>query len=494
MRKLIKLAIAILYFGAGMACFTISMRLPQPEATRQTLHHIQHTLESTKTQLGILEQHLAGVRRADLQQRALSMRERSSELAQRLRERSWDYESATHMRDTLGQLASGLTRWSETFDAEQIRKFATGLSETARFLDENVVQSAEQAAQEVQAFADALSKDAELFSELTRDLSSNWHQAEEVDQALGRLDDGMTRMGRLLDPRRVRAMRVGLSGLEKSLDATAGEVERVAGYKYPVIRFVGWRPEIDERPFWPNGERIAEGLRQSTEGVRAAQEELDALLRDLPVIKDSIEQSRKTLSQTRSALRLALERRDKLEPLLRDAPNRAKKLSESLPRMAANLAENLRQATRLRELTRGMHQAAEILAKQADNWAETRQSVRQIGRVLESAGEQLQRITANRQQFDSATDQLTDFMTTIADLIPIVTEAIDSSFQVDANYICTLRDHLEQTARQIPDLRDRAGDSLTALRWLSLLGGISFCCAGVRQIHEGWSTKHQQTS
>lgn len=489
MRKRFTLAAAILQFGAGIACFIVATRLPRPESAHQTFDLLQHTVESTARQVQHWEQHLARIRSADLPQRTAQMKQRSSELAQRLRERSWDYQSASQMRDTLGQIARGLAQWSETFDAEQIRNFASGLGETAKFLDEQVIQSAEQTAEQIHALAGALSKDAELFSTLTRDLPSNWHAAEEVDQALGRLDEGLTRMGSLLDPRRVKAMRVGLAGLETSLSATAEEVGKFAGYKYPVVRFVGWRPEVEERLFWPNGERIAGGLRQATEGVRAAQSELESLSRDLPVIKDSLEQSRKTLSSTRSALRLALERRDKLDPLLRDTPERARKLSEALPKISASFAESLRQATRLRELTRSMHQAAEILTRQADSWSQTRQSVRQIARVLETAAEHLQQITSNREQFDSATDQLNDFMTTLADLLPILTEAIDSSLGVDADDIRTLRQHLDQTARYLPDLRHRTADSLTGIRWLALLGGVLLCLGGMRQFWDGCFAK-----
>ncbi|MCX7700375.1 MAG: hypothetical protein N2039_05820, partial [Gemmataceae bacterium] len=134
-------------------------------------------------------------------------------------------------------------------------------------------------------------------------------------------------------------------------------------------------------------------------------------------------------------------------------------------------------------------QAAEILTRQADSWSQTRQSVRQIARVLETAAEHLQQITSNREQFDSATDQLNDFMTTLADLLPILTEAIDSSLGVDADDIRTLRQHLDQTARYLPDLRHRTADSLTGIRWLALLGGVLLCLGGMRQFWDGCFAK-----
>ncbi len=485
MRQGLALLTALLQMSVGISCVAVAFRLPRPEPARQTFDHLQQTIERTAHQVALFEQRLAAVGRADVATRVRQVRERSLAWEPWLREHSWDHQSLSQMRDTLSQISRGLSRWNETFDAEQIRTFASGLREGAQFLDENVIGSAEQSAEHIQSLAKMLSKDAESLSTLTRDLSNDWGTAEEVEKALGRLDEGLSRMGSMFEEKRVRAMRTGLAGLETSLDATAGQVEKLAGYKYPVVRFVGWRPEIDEKPFWPNGERIATGLRQATEGVRAAQTELETLSRDLPVIKDSLEQSRKTLSQTRSAVRLALSHRDKLEPLLRETPQRAATLATTLPKLAETLADSLRQTSRLREMTKGLQQAAAVLQKQADHWSQTRQNIQQIARGLEIRAEQLRRITDQPDEFDSVRRQIADLVTTLTDLLPLLTDVVGDSPRTDADNLEQLRGNLEHTAERIPDLRDRAVDSLAALRWLFLLGGaLLFLNAVQKMRHE----------
>src|SRR5205085_5352732 len=120
-------------------------------------------------------------------------------------------------------------------------------------------------------------------------------------------------------------------GLETSLTTGAEQVERLTGYTYPSVSFEGVRPVVEQKPFWPEGEKIAAGMRQAAKGVRAAGKELEELGNDLPRLRSSLAQSRRVAEATRSALGAALKQQEKVEPLLRDVPEHAARLAEDLP-------------------------------------------------------------------------------------------------------------------------------------------------------------------
>src|SRR5207244_2259625 len=98
--------------------------------------------------------------------------------------------------------------------------------------------------------------------------------ARDIHDSLGRFDEGLEKMLKLIELKRLDAIKDGFAGMETALDTTAGEVERLSGYTYPHVKMGGkLKIEMEQKPFWPNGEKVSGGLRKATEGVRAAQKE-----------------------------------------------------------------------------------------------------------------------------------------------------------------------------------------------------------------------------
>src|SRR5205823_13557885 len=123
-------------------------------------------------------------------------------------------------------------------------------------------------------------------------------------------------------------MRDGFRGLETALMAGASQVERLAGYTFPALYFYAGRPVLQQRPFWPEGGRIADGMRKAAAGATAAGKELDLLADSLPHLRSSLAESEKMIDRTRSTLGNALKQQDKLEPLLKEMPAHVARLAE----------------------------------------------------------------------------------------------------------------------------------------------------------------------
>src|SRR5206468_2553666 len=124
----------------------------------------------------------------------------------------------------------------------------------------------------------------------------------EIHDSLGQFGTGLGRMEQLLDPARLTTMREGFQGLDSSLSTGADEVERLSGYTYPMVTFDGLQPVVDRKPFWPEGEKIAAGMRNAAKGATAAAKQLDSLAEDLPRLQESLRQSRKAAAATREVL------------------------------------------------------------------------------------------------------------------------------------------------------------------------------------------------
>src|SRR5262249_23042620 len=143
-------------------------------------------------------------------------------------------------------------------------------------------------------------------------------------------------------------MHDGFEGLETSLATGAEQVERLSGYTYPVVTFSGLKPSVESRAFWPEGERIADGMRRAARAARAAPREVARMRADLPRLKASLEESRKVVDKTHESLTYALKKQAEVEPILKDIPEHAARLTEELPLLGGDLAKILRDTGRLK--------------------------------------------------------------------------------------------------------------------------------------------------
>src|SRR5207244_752909 len=136
----------------------------------------------------------------------------------------------------------------------------------------------------------------------------------------------------------------------------------LAGYSYPVVKIDRLKPVVEQRPFWPEGEKIAEGMMKAAAGAKEAGKELDDLAGELPRLRASLDESRKGVDKTREALATALKQQDKVEPLLKDIPAHTARLAEELPTLGGDLSRLLRDTGRLKEVAVSLRQAQKGIA------------------------------------------------------------------------------------------------------------------------------------
>src|SRR5205814_2103625 len=202
-----------------------------------------------------------------------------------------------------------------------------------------IAPAADHAADQIDQSTEALRADAQGLGQLLRAVPLDLKGARQIHDGLSRFSEGLERLNDHLDPARLASLRDGFKGMEEALSAGADDVERLSGYTYPSVRFSGLKPIVDQKPFWPEGRKIADGMRKASKGAASAGDELDSLGGDLPKLRDSLDESRKVAEATRAALGLALDHQDAVEALLKDVPQQAARLADELPRLGSELSK-----------------------------------------------------------------------------------------------------------------------------------------------------------
>ena len=238
---------------------------------------------------------------------------------------------------------SGLDGLGDALDGDSLGKMGQGLGATASYLDQQVAPTAGRAAERLDESTAGLCEDARKLSALLCAAPPDLKATKEIHDGLVRFGEGLDKMQDLLKAERLTSMREGFKGLETSLVTGADQVDKLAGYHYPVVTIRSLKPEVEQRKFWPEGEKIADGMRKAADGAKAADTEMAALEADLPRLRAALDESRKMTDRTRVALAVALKQQDQLEVLLKNIPEHIARLAEELPKLTADLSRILRE-------------------------------------------------------------------------------------------------------------------------------------------------------
>jgi uncharacterized phage infection (PIP) family protein YhgE len=318
----------------------------------------------------------------------------------------------------LGNVAQGMEAWANALDPAMIRQLRQGTAELAAFLQEDVAPAASRSAGRLEKAIGTFQKDAILLSQILKDTPPDLKAAKEIHDSLGKFGEGIDKVSLMISEERLKTMREGFKGMEKSLDTGAEQIERLAGFTYPVVKFNGLKPEIDEKSFWPDGEDIAKGMRKGAKAIREAGKELDTQAANLPHIQKSLDESRKTVSKVRDMLGDAVKNQDKLEKVLASLPRNTAQLADDLPLLAKDLSRVLRETERLKDISSGLKQAETLLASAEKSWPEARQG------LLDSAA-QLRAMKKNDQgQQAQGLDALGSNLKEIHDAIPSASQSV----------------------------------------------------------------------
>ena len=474
MRRTIFLLLGALEFAAAGLLVVLGAELPSRSDVNQTFEHAGRVTDRAGIQVRLLHRQVGDLRRPELQQLAARLQQETKAVTKTLKSRSVDYESVKTLRDALGDVATGLDGLAETLDPERIGRLGKGLGETADFLDKKVVPTAQTAADSLDGVTDALRHDAKDLSALLREAPPDLQAARDAHESLGRFDEGLGKMRGTLKPERIGTLREGFSGLEDALTGGAGEVERLANYTYPSVRFDGLRAVIDNKPFWPEGGRIAGGMRKAADGAKAAGEEINNLVRELPKLDASIAESQTIVRKTRDALGATLKQRDKLEPLLKEMPNHVARLADELPKLGEDLGRMLRDTKKLNDVADSLRQAEQGIALAVERWPQLRRTLGRSATLLKTMRGELDNTLKHREDYEAALRQTVVLADSFATLLPLLSEQFGEQMHDQERALDDLGQSIDEVSTALPAYAGATNRLVDTARWLVwLIAGIA---------------------
>jgi uncharacterized phage infection (PIP) family protein YhgE len=476
MRRAWFVGLGILELAVAVVLVSFGWQLPGTADVDQTFHSVEHVTERTGRQVRLLRDQVHDLRQPETEQAAQRLQKQMRKVTGTLRAQNIDFETVRTMRDSLGDVASGLNSLADTLDADSLGKLGDGLGSTADYL-EKVAPAAARAADRLDASVEALRADASTLAGLLRSGPLDLSAAREIHDGLARFSDGLDKMGAALKLQKFDTMRDGVKGLESALNRGADQVDHLAGYTYPLISMNGLKPSVTQKPFWPEGGRIAGDLRKAAEGVSAAGTEMDGLASELPKLRESLEESRKVADRSRAALAAALKQQDKVEPLLKKVPEQAAVLAEELPKLGADLARVLRDTEKLKDLAGSLRQAQKGLDGAVKRWPELRKTLTRSATLLRAAQQQLGNVVEHRREYEQALDETITLTEEFADRLPQLTHHLDGQLREQEESFNELGQSLDEVSAALPAY------ARTAVRLVQATRLLLWLVAGIVGLH-----------
>jgi uncharacterized phage infection (PIP) family protein YhgE len=452
---------------------TFGWQLPGRSDIDHTFDRAENVTRRTGSQVRLFRQQVHDLRRPELQDLGRQLQAETKTVTATLKSQDVDFDRLRTVGEAMGDVANGLDGLGEALDGDALGKVGQGLGATASYLDEQVAPTAGKAAEHLDASTAGLRNDAKNLSALLRQAPPDLKATREIHDGLGRFSEGLEKMQDLLKPQRLATMREGFKGLETSLTTGAEQVDRLAGYHYPVVTMRGLKPEVEQRRFWPEGEKIADGMRKAAAGAKSADEEMAALEADLPKLRTSLEESRKMADRTRDALALALKQQDKVEGLLKDVPEHTARLAEELPKLTGDLSRILRETERLKEVAGMLRQAQKGVDVAVAKWPELKTNLSKASTLLRATQGQLHQALERREEYEAALKQSIVLAESFATLLPVYLESLDRQLQQQERELDELGKGIDDVSAAMPEYAQATNGLVQTARLLAwLVAGI----------------------
>lgn len=476
MRRLVFLVLGALELLSAVVLVYFAWIVPGRRDVDETAARADRVTRHTATQVhGLRDQfRLLHERRPQMQELALRLQSEMRVINDHLKTQKIDYETVQTLSDALGDAASGLDGLAQTLNPKELKQFGDGVKAAADFLEKQVGPAAATAADDLDKTTVSLREDAKLLSDLLRSAPPDLKAARDIHDGLRNFDRGLERMEQLLRVERIDTMREGFKGLEQSLNTGAEQVQRLSNYTYPVVRFNGWTPAIEQRAFWPEGGEIADGMRKAAKGAAAATEQMQLLSKDLPQLRQTLVDSRKAAAATRETLAVALKQQDKVEGLLKSVPENAARLTEQLPRLAQSLASILRDTSRLKDVGRLLRQTHKGIDNAIARWPELRKNLGRSSLLLRNTQGQLDYVLTHRDEYEASLQHTLMLSRTISASLPLLSEQLEMELGDQERALTNLDDSLNDVRESLPGLARNASNILQTTRLLLLLLAVIF--------------------
>jgi uncharacterized phage infection (PIP) family protein YhgE len=467
MRRFALAGLGLLELAVAAVIVLLARQLPAPEKIARNFEHVRKATSGAVRQVDLLRQQVEELRDQDFTFAAKELRDNTRAVAATLQNTRVDFQTLEALAGALGDVARGLTGWADTIDAERLKKISEGLGTTASFLEDNVVGSAMKAATSLEEAVAGLEADARRLSKLLQQAPPDLKAARDMHDGLARFDEGLAALERLLKLEHLGAIRDGFAGMQTSLSTTAEQVNKIGGLSYPVFKFNGFRaPEVEMKPFWPDGAKIGEGLRKAVGGVEAANKQLEGLQKDLPAIRAGLAESRKAVAQTRQALAASLKEQGEIDSLLKSVPKQSAALAEELPKVGKSFARMLRETQRLKDVSTALRQAQKLLDESSTQWPELAKAMKQSATVLNAAQKQLTRALGKRDEYEDALHSTAELAKVSAELLPLLTDRLDVRLGEQEQSLQQMASGLNEVNDSLPAVESATIDIMGTLRWL----------------------------
>jgi methyl-accepting chemotaxis protein len=466
MRRSFFLVLGLLEFAVAAVLVAFGCQLPSAQDVEQSFAGVERVTRRTGSQVRLLRDQVHELRDPEVQQTVQRLQTQLHKVTGTLRAQTIDFDTVRTMSDALGDVAKGLETLSASLDPQAVGKLGEGLGTTAAYLEDKVAPTAAMAAEHLEQSTEALRTDAKRLAAVLREAPLDLSAAREIRDGLARFSDGLDKMSGAMKLQKFGTMREGVKGLESALTTGAEQVERLSGYTYPVVSFSGLRPMVNQRPFWPEGEKIAEGMRKAAEGVNVAGKEMDGLATELPKMREALDESRKVADRSREALANALKQQDKVEPLLRDVPEHAARLAEELPKLGGDLARVLRDTEKLKELAQALREAQKRIDATVAHWPELQTTLTRSADLLKATQQQMKQVVEHRPEFEKAMGETIVLTEELADHLPRLTHHLDSQLHDEETSFEELGQSIDDVSAALPGYAQTASRMVAATRLL----------------------------
>ncbi|HLJ95708.1 MAG TPA: hypothetical protein VKU02_21205 [Gemmataceae bacterium] len=473
MRRTVFRLLGVLELVVGGVLISLGCQLPSTADVEHSFQSAQRVTDRACIQAKLLHQQVQSLRRMELQQLSARLQKQTRAVTTMIRGQSVDFDTIRTMSDALAEVAVGLSNVADTLDPAAVGKLSAGLGDAANFIDQRMVPSAKQAADQIEESTASLREDAQRLSGLLKDAPPDMKSVRDVYDSLARFRGGLDKMNTLLKAQRLDTMREGFNGLETALSTGAAQVERLAGYTYPTLSFQGGRPVLQQRPFWPEGDEIATGMRKAAAGATAAGKEMDSMAADLPEIRAALGESSSLVDRVREGLGLALKNQSKVEPLLKEIPTHAARLADALPKLGSDLAHILRDTQRMKEAATALRQVQQGLDRTLARWPELRKTFARFASILAAAHDQLDHAVEHRDEYEAAMQQTVQLADSFVAILPLVTDQLDGRLDDEEHTLVDLGQSLEEVGGALPIYAQTAARLVQTGRILAwLVAGI----------------------
>jgi uncharacterized phage infection (PIP) family protein YhgE len=480
MRRYFLFGLGAIEAAVAAALVVVAVRLPTRTDVANNFARVGKVTDGTERQVHLMREQVADLRRQDLGGKADELRRQTRTAADTASHQQIDFQTVDAIARSLGDVSKGLNAWADTVDADRMKKVSAGLGETAAFLDTGVADPSEKSAAELETALAGLEKDSARLAELLRRAPPDLKAARSIYDGLESFDTGLDRLGELLKAERFDAMKDGLAGLDTSLASTADQVEKIGGYSYPVVTFNGFKPSVEMHKFWPEADKVSEGLKKASKGAQAANKELETLNKTLPDVRKALEESRKSVGQTRGSLGTALKQQAEAEKLLKTVPEQTAALAEALPKIGRTMSTMLRETKRLRDLATALRGVRKTLDDTLQGWPAVAAGLKKSADVLDHAKAQLDMAAASRCEYENAVESSARVARSLADLLPALTDQLDSRLGKQESALEQMETGLAEVNESLPAMEEKTSEVVLTVKWLLYL------LAALAGLHAGY--------